>query len=235
MRIHCLRHEPFEGLAAIADWIRLNNHSLTYTHIYFDEPFPSVNEFDMLIIMGGTASVYETDKFSWLKEEKELIRQSINQNKKILGICLGAQLLANVLGSRVYKGLYKEIGWFPINIHHKDVFNLPDLPDELKVFHWHGDTFDLPEGAISIASSEAITNQGFIFGNGIIALQFHIEIDDNQLQMMIHAGSKELTEPGKYIQTASEVLAAKDVLKINHLILFSLLDSLALEKIQSLV
>jgi GMP synthase-like glutamine amidotransferase len=227
MRIHCIRHEPFEGLGEILTWIQLHNHQLSYTHIYLNEYFPPVDGFDLLIIMGGTASVYEQDKFPWLIKEKQFIQKAIEQGKKILGICLGAQLLADALDGRVYRGIYKEIGWLPVVFNLKGLPQLDYFPPVMEVFHWHGDTFDIPHGATLIGSTIGIENQGFVFGNNIIALQFHCEMNLEQLQMIINAAGAELLNEGKYIQTEKQIFEKVNLLQANTRLMFDILDHLA--------
>lgn len=227
MRIHCILHESFEGLGCINDWIIAKKHSFTITHTYLNETFPDVNAFDLLIIMGGTASVYEMDKHQWLKEEKKFISRAVKKDCKILGICFGAQLLADVLGAKVYKGPYKEIGWFPVSFNKTDLSQLHFLPEIMDVFHWHGDTFDIPVGAVRMGSSEAIPNQGFVFGKNIISLQFHLEMNSQQIQTMLKSGASELKENAKYIQSVEQILSNNDFFADNNRLMYSILDYLS--------
>jgi GMP synthase-like glutamine amidotransferase len=229
MKIHCVRHEPFEGLAIINNWIQSNNHQLSFTHIYLGESFPLIEEFDLLIIMGGTASVYEKERFPWLNVEKKFIQEAIKKGKKILGICLGAQLLADALKGKVYKGPGKELGWFPVEFNNANLSGFNFLPDKLDVFHWHGDTFDIPPGAIRIGSTKLVKNQGFIFGKNIIALQFHCEMDTEHLRTMIDSAGHELTEGGNYIQSAEEILEKEQLIRASNKLMFDFLDYLAKE------
>ncbi len=170
MRIHCIRHEPFEGLAGIQNWIKTQNHKLTFTRTHLSQSFPSDIDFDFLIIMGGTASLYEKKNNHCLEDEKKFIHKAVAADKKILRICLGAQILAQVLGAEVYKNNQKEIGWYDTLFHRNEISDLSFLPDRIVTFHWHGDTFDMPEGAKRIASSEITANQGFIYNSNIIGL-----------------------------------------------------------------
>jgi len=224
MKIHCIRHEAFEGLANISKWIQLNNHQLSYTHIYLDEAFPSVDDFELLIIMGGMASVYEKKSHLWLIKEKEFVQKAINHGKKVLGICLGAQILADALGSKVYKAPFKEIGWFPLEFNINELPKLKFLPDKLEVFHWHGDTFDIPTGAVRIGSSELIQNQGFICGKSIIALQFHCEMNIEQLNMMIKGAGQDLLNKGKFIQSEKEIMEKVGLIPTTNQLMFDILD-----------
>lgn len=229
MRIHCILHETFEGLASINDWILKNNHTVSFTHTYLKESFPDVNSFELLIIMGGTASVYEEEKYTWLIEEKRFIHQAIINNRKILGICLGAQLLADILNAKVYKGPEKEIGWFPVHFNQTEMSGLSFLPEKQTVFHWHGDTFDIPDHATKIGFSEAIPNQGFVYNDKIIALQFHLEMNENQVRLMLSHGKKELTTIGKYIQGENQILENLNFFADNNRLMYAILDYLALK------
>jgi len=211
MNIHAIYHAEFEGLGFIEDWILRKGHTLHETMLFDHQPLPATDEFDWLIVMGGPMSVNEEDRHAWLKDEKELIRKARLENKTILGICLGAQLIASSLGGKVYKNLYKEIGWFPVTFFGNKVNpRLSEiLPRELTVFHWHGDTFDVPPGALSIASSEATLNQGFIIDNKIIGLQFHLEMKSENIGMICNACSDELIQ-GAFIQ------GYKKIMQTNH-------------------
>ncbi|MBN2613053.1 MAG: type 1 glutamine amidotransferase [Bacteroidales bacterium] len=226
MRIHYIMHETFEGLGCIHQWIMQHNHEVTLTRSYLSEPYPPADDIDWLIIMGGGMSTYEEDKHPWLKTEKQFIRRSIDSGKIVLGICLGAQLVADALGAKVYPGTYPEIGWFPVSLNTKNLpRELKHLPQSLTVFHWHGDTFDLPEGAIHLASSEATINQAFIYKEKVLALQFHYEMDEISVKTMLsHAGTH--LQKSKYVQTAEEIMAGMHFTAENNRIMYNLLDYL---------
>lgn len=205
MRIHYIQHVPFEGLGYIQTWITENNHTLTATKVWEKEVFPSMDEFDVLIIMGGPMGVYDDHQYQWLAEEKNFIFSAIKEEKKIIGICLGAQLLACVLGATIYTNKNKEIGWFPIQIESSFKEWLgADVPEELSVFHWHGDKFDNPYGGLIQASSEACNHQVFTFGDNKIGLQFHLEANSESIRSMLQHGRHELTE-APYIQDAGTI------------------------------
>lgn len=205
IRIHYLQHVPFEGTGYIAQWARKKGHLLTGTHLYNDEQFPDINEIDWLIIMGGPMSANDTESIVWLQPEKDFIAKAISANKKLIGICLGAQLIASALGSRVYQNNQKEIGWFPVNNPDENNFIL-DRNEVLPVFHWHGETFDLPENAKLLLSSEGCTNQAYIIDNHILGIQFHFEVTHETLEQMLTFGKDELTG-GKYIQTEETIVS----------------------------
>lgn len=220
MRLHYFQHEPFEGLACIEQWATSHKYTITSTHFYKGEPLPSLDEIDVLVIMGGAMSVNDEKELAWLAPEKQFVKQAIDSGKVVVGICLGAQMIASVLGAKVYPNKEKEIGWFPIQWENRA--SLPPafatFPDPLTVLHWHGETFDLPTGAIRIARSEGCLNQGFLYQHKVLGLQFHLEFDHTSTgQMLLHCA--EDLKPGNYVQTAEEIAegsihitAAQDVL-----------------------
>jgi len=207
MNLHYLKHVPFEGLGSIRDWAENAGVNITSTRLYEHDPLPDMDTFDCLVIMGGPMSVNDILQFPWLADEKRFVRNAINQGKTVLGVCLGAQLIVDVLGAAIYPNTHKEIGWFPIRkaAAAKDDRAAAFLPDLLDVFHWHGETFDLPEGATLLASSDACTNQGFIYHERVMGLQFHLETTPASLSALIDNCSHEL-QPGPYIQTAAEMM-----------------------------
>lgn len=209
MRIHYLQHVPFEGLGSIQTWALEHHHPLSSTKFYQNDRLPSLTEFDCLIVLGGPMNIYEEIQYPWLVAEKSLIKQAITANKIVLGICLGAQLIADVLGAKVYPGEQKEIGWFPIKLTNSaDVFR--GLPQEMTVFHWHGDTFDMPPGATHLALSEACLNQGFIYNHRVLGLQFHLESTPESVEQIIAHCGDDCGGLGQYIQSPSQMLAHPD-------------------------
>lgn len=227
LRIHYLQHVPFEGLGCIADWLSAKEHSLSATKFFEKNQLPELSDFDWLIVMGGPMGVYDEEKYDWLSDEKKFIRQAIDAGKTVLGICLGAQLIASALGARVYPNREKEIGWFPIFPASEDQL-LSESTDPFPVFHWHGDTFDLPSGALRLASSETCFNQAFIYKHKVVGLQFHLEVIEESLHQMIAFCGNELVN-GRYIQSAEMML--NNALFIGELNsrMFRLLDVLSKE------
>jgi GMP synthase-like glutamine amidotransferase len=227
LRIHCFQHVIHEGLGSIEEWIALNGHSLTATKFFEGEGLPKISDIDWLIVMGGPMNVDDEEQFPWLADEKKFIRQVIDTGKTVLGICLGSQLVSSALGARVYRNREMEIGWFDIELtpgaqSGKLFFG---MGGRIKVFHWHGDTFDLPENAIHLAYSEACKNQAFIYKDKVLALQFHLEPTWESLLEMTERGRHELTA-GKYIQTEIELLKNKKLIESNKEILFTILNRL---------
>ena len=219
MRFHCLFHVSFETPGLLTDHILERGHSLRTTALFLGEPLPSTAQFDALIIMGGPMSVHDEDAYPWLREEKDLIAAAIREKKKVLGICLGAQLIALVSGARVYPNPQKEIGFWPLRWTEAAAGFFPRLgkeaagrstwlerPADSLVFHWHGETFDLPAGAVLLASSEACVNQAFALGDHVLGLQFHPEVTPEIIRAMIDHEGEELVD-APYIQPAADMLA----------------------------
>jgi GMP synthase-like glutamine amidotransferase len=207
MNIHILQHVPFESPGIITDWAKDHNYPVTYTLLFENEiSWPTMNDWDMLVIMGGPMSVNEEDQFAWLKTEKDFIKQAIATGKPVLGICLGSQLLAEALGAIVYPNKEKEIGFFPVRktAAGKQEEFFEAAPDEWNVFHWHGDTFDLPEGASLLFTSKACKHQAFRKGN-CVGIQFHPEVDVPLIQSMVAHEKHELIK-AVFVQTEEEIL-----------------------------
>ena len=208
MRIHYLQHVPFEGLGNIENWALSKRHQISDTQLYNDEPLPEPEEFDWLIVMGGPMNIYEEDRFPWLAREKTFIKDAIDAGNIVLGVCLGAQLIASVLGAKIHKNQYPEIGWFDVRLtdaaSKSRVFRR--LPERFAAFHWHGDTFDLPPGAAGIAESDACRNQAFECGGGrVIGLQFHLDTTLESIRRLVEHCGDELV-PGEYVQSGDELL-----------------------------
>jgi GMP synthase-like glutamine amidotransferase len=207
MRAHWFQHVPFEGLGSIEPWLKSHGFGVSRTRFFADEALPSMDGIDFLIVMGGPMSVNEEDRFPWLVREKQWVREFMETGRPVLGICLGAQLIASALGARVYPNPVKEIGWFPVR---GDVTPEPGrfaLPSSTTVFHWHGETFDLPAGARRIAASDGCQNQGFQIGMSVMGLQFHLETTHQSARDMVEHGRDELV-PAGYVQSEQDILAA---------------------------
>ncbi len=228
MRAHFFQHEHFEDPAAIRDWLEQNDFSITATKFYEKYRKPVLDNVDWLIIMGGPMGVYDEAKYPWLKDEKKWIAEAIQKNKVVLGICLGAQLIASALDAKVYPNKLKEIGWFPVYkteaAKKQPLFK--DFPQEITVFHWHGDTFDLPVGAVHLAESEGCKNQAFLYKNKVLGLQFHLEATEKLVADLIDNCRNELVSQ-KYIQNIHQLKAGQELYipKIRKK-LFGILDRL---------
>lgn len=205
MNVHILQHVSFEGIGSIDKWLNQRNANVSYSRFYESTDLPALSEIDIVIIMGGPMSVHDESEFPWLVEEKRFLREAISAGIPILGICLGAQLLASALGAKIYKNSQKEIGWF-------DITKVPNpgfqFPDTIKVFHWHGETFTLPPGAVHLARSAACEQQAFQFNDNVIGLQFHLETTPDSINSMIQHCYSEII-PNKFIQTEPVIKSAK--------------------------
>ena len=203
-----LQHHPIEGPGSLTPWLARHTTTTQIVRLYAGEDCPTPEIVDLLIILGGPMSVNDEREFPWLRGEKAFIRQVIDRQRPVLGICLGSQLIACALGAAVKPNPYKEIGWLPIEgLETNTAITLPSTT----VFQWHGDTFALPAGAILLARSSACAHQAFLYQDNVLALQFHLESTPELVQRFIETGSDELVA-APFIQSPQEILAASDEL-----------------------
>ncbi len=195
-KIYVLQHHPVENLGNIADALEGAALAWQYVHVNDGQPVPAnMKGAGGLIVMGGPMGVYQTDRYPWLRDEMRLIEDAVKSNLPVLGVCLGAQILAAALGAKVDRNPNgKEIGWHPIRLHDsaEDDRLMRGLPTTMTPFHWHGDIFDLPPGAISLASSDKTPCQAFRLGDKAYGFQFHFEVTRDGVAAMADAFGKEL-------------------------------------------
>jgi len=225
MRLHVLQHEVFEEPGYILHWAKEKQFSVSFTRFHMQETLPVHEAYDMLVIMGGPMGVHDEDKYPWLAVEKAFIREAIDHQKKIVGVCLGSQLLAHVLGARVYRNRWKEIGFYDVN--HTGVKHplIDGLPKRFTAFHWHGDTYDLPHECQLLYRSEACENQAYVWKNRILGLQFHLEVTPDLLELFLDNADAELQENSPFIQSAAEMRAKTHLLTDINRILGKMLDN----------
>ncbi len=192
-----LQHVAFEDLGLLEPLLTARGFEIQY----MDMAIADLSQRDplapdLLVVLGGPLGAYEDDLYPFLKAEIEFIRRRLDQKLPTLGVCFGSQLMARALGARVYKGAAKEIGWKTLNAVGNGGCLAPVLEADLPVLHWHGDTFDLPDGAELLASTELYPNQAFAVGSHALALQFHLEVDGGRIEQWLvgHACEISITE-----------------------------------------
>ena len=243
IRIHALYHVDFEELSYIKQWADNRGHRITVTRFYENDPLPAQDSFDWLVVMGGPMSIHDESDFQWLADEKTFIQQSINDGKTVIGVCLGAQLIADSLGAKVSPSGIKEVGWLPIQLTEQGLAHplLADLPrNEFTVFHWHGDGFECPKGATPIATSHTWANQGFIYqtpkhaelDTWVLGWQCHFEVTNKSMVDMVSHGQTYIQEAmishPDSVQAADEILAIGDTyMADNNAWLSTMLDKMA--------
>lgn len=232
LSIHAFMHVPFEGLGCIEEWITKHDHAVSYTKFYEGFSLPDPSEIDWLIVMGGPMGVYDEDIYPWLAQEKAFIRKAIENGKTVIGICLGSQLIAEVLGAEVYPNKQKEIGWFDVKLSETAKRHplFEGFEDQFPVFHWHGDTYDLPAGSIHLISSDSCLNQAFLYKDKVLGLQFHFEVTEQLLKGMVENGADELLQ-NETIQSAEQILYQTKSIGTSNKRMFQILDYFAEKKI----
>ncbi|ODS32500.1 MAG: glutamine amidotransferase [Candidatus Scalindua rubra] len=195
MKVIIVKHIDIEGPGTIADFLDDNDVPCEVIDIFNGESLPnSLSGTSAVIILGGPMNVYEEDKYSFLKQEDEFLKEVIEEDLPTLGFCLGAQLIAKAKGTIIKKAPEKEIGWFKVSLN-ENGSNDPifqGFPGEFDVFQWHGDTFDIPDGAVKLAESKLCTNQAFRIGNNVYGLQFHIEVTDEMIYQWMDSYRSEI-------------------------------------------
>jgi len=229
-RVLIIQHADFEGPGAIADWAVARGHNVATTMAARGE-FPLAHEDDLLVILGGPMSAGDEALHPWLAAEKLAIRSAVDAGASALGVCLGAQILAGVLGASVGRNPEPEIGWFPIDLtpaaRTSPAFGA--FPESPVVGHWHGDTFGLPPGATRIATSEACANQGFECSDGrVVGVQFHLEWTAESVDALLGTCASDLV-PGPHVVTAEGFSAGeREYGQECRRLLYAVLDGMAI-------
>lgn len=226
LRTVILQHVPFEGPGSIDDWLAARQATVKTVRLYAGDALPEPADVDLVIAMGGPMSVNDTWFHDWIPAERAFLADCIKQEKAVLGICLGAQLIAAALGARVAPNKDTEIGWFDIQAVTAPEGNFR-FPPKATVFHWHGETFELPPGTHLLARSEACENQAFQLGSRVIGLQFHLETTPDSLEDLLEACGEEI-EPDRWVQDENTIRARlDDAAAANNQLMSAVLDHLA--------
>jgi GMP synthase-like glutamine amidotransferase len=228
MKALYIQHVPFEGPAYIRDICHMHAIILEAWPVFQDTLLPRLADYNLIFIMGGPMGVYDDTEYPWLKEEKKYIEQALHARIPIIGICLGAQLIAEVFGARIYRNKYKEIGWFPVmktaESAAKSVFH-EVLPPEFYAFHWHGDTFELPQGAVHLAQSKACRNQAFVCRENVLGFQFHLESTAESIEELYQHACDEV-EDAPYVQDTHQILST-DHIKASNILMRNIIEKIA--------
>jgi len=210
-----LQHIHCETPGIISDCLQSADIDMRFVRTFKRNPIPSNLDTQAgLIVMGGPMSVYDHDQFPFLLEEQRLIEEALKDDKPVLGVCLGSQLLAATLGAEVKSGAQKEIGWHPVTLTEYAATDAlwKELPARFTAYHWHGDVYDLPQGAVSLASSELTPCQGFRYGTNAYGFLFHMEVTEKIIKNMVAEFQDELEEQcitaGSIIQKTRDYLSA---------------------------
>jgi len=196
-----VRHVAFEDLGIFGPVLSAAGFDLSVMDAGVDELFEPIVSSDLVVILGGPIGVYEDSVYPFLVDEQRALAQRIRDGLPTLGICLGAQLVAAALGARVYPGGRKEIGWTPVQLTEAGGCSCLSKLEGQAVLHWHGDTFDLPEGAERLASTSLYENQAFALGSNVLALQFHPEVDARRFEQWLIGHAGELSAAGVDVAT----------------------------------
>jgi len=194
MKVLIIKHVEIEGPGLIEYCLMREKIPYQILNINSDIRLPRLDDLSHIVILGGPMNVYEEDQYPFLKVEDLFIKEAIERGKSILGICLGAQLIAKALGARVFKASVKEIGWYDVSltrIGSRDPL-FSSLPKTFPVFQWHGDTFEIPKAAKLIATSTDVPHQAFRYGENVYGLQFHLEVTEEMIKDWMYTYKEEL-------------------------------------------
>jgi GMP synthase-like glutamine amidotransferase len=207
VQLLCLTHVAFEGPARVADWARDRGHDLAVARADLSSELAPPQGLGGLVVMGGPMSA--NDSFPWMRRELAFIERVLGQGLAVLGVCLGAQMLAHIFGARVYRAAHKEIGWWPVQGLPNAGTGAVELPESFVPLHWHGETFELPRGAIQLAESQAIANQAFLLDSRVLGLQFHVEATPDSVRAIAQGAGTDISD-GPYEQAAPAMIAECD-------------------------
>jgi GMP synthase-like glutamine amidotransferase len=229
MRIQLIEHDPEDFSSTnISFWAAAKGHQVSQTYICNNDKLPPVDSFDWLMVMGGSQNAWDDQGYSWLQEEKVFVAEALAQGKLYLGICFGAQLLAEALGGKIFPNEHKEIGWHEVSLNHqgRESFLFQDVPSPFVTFHWHSDHFSLPDNCTRLAFSPATENQAFVCSERpAVGLQFHPEYTRNMVRYYA-AGHSQDWVPDRYVGSGVEVLARTEEIRDTYWLMEALLNNM---------
>lgn len=226
MLINCLQHAALEGPGVISDWARERGYSLQVSRLDQGDTPPGAAESDWLLILGGPMGVRDEHLYPWLKTEKHLIRECLDRGTVVVGICLGAQLIADVLGASVSRNRHPELGWFPVATTPEARGRFPLLPRSMQALCWHNDTFAIPSGATLIGGSEACAHQGFFVDDTVLGLQFHLEWPHQEIRKLVEESPAEFEARSRFVQPPHVILSHVEYSQRATSLMGVLLDSM---------
>lgn len=224
LRVCCVQHVPFEGPGALARALAARGAAVSTIRPYEGQPLPPPGDVDLAIVLGGPMSVNDERAHPWLVDEKRWITEAIAAETRVLGICLGAQLIAAAAGAMVRPNGEREIGWHPVECLDDGALG-GALAAPLTPFHWHGETFDLPAGAVRLARSAACEQQAFALGERVVGLQFHLEMTPGGVAALVENCRADLV-PGRWVQSPLEMLSDATRFSAVHARMRRILDAL---------
>ena len=233
MRLHLLEHDPLDYADTNVDrWAAKRGHTVTRTYVCREERLPDLEDVDWLLVMGGSPHAYDEVSNPWLPGEKALVAEALERGTPVLGICFGAQVLAEALGGELYAAGFGEIGWHEVRLtpEGRESFLFRGVPDAFETFHWHVDHFTLPPGCTRLASSRAAPNQAFACRDRPVAgLQFHPECTLELVDFFAREHSEEWV-PDRYVMGKEEVLARNQAMRSTYWLMEAVLDNLVRER-----
>lgn len=223
--VNVIRHLAFEDLGSFTSVLEAGGYQINYYEAGYDD-LSAIDPLsdNLLVVLGGPISVNDTEIFAFIEDELALLKQRVTADKPTLGICLGAQLIVRALGAYVFPGPTKEIGWHVLTLTKAGEQSALRYLDgkHCSMLHWHGETFDLPEGAVLLASSQNYHNQAFAYGNNVLALQFHPEVTQRGLERWFigHIGEISQTEGVSVKQLRDETHVKSNQLEVQGELFF---------------
>jgi GMP synthase-like glutamine amidotransferase len=209
MNVLIIKHIDIEGPGLIEYCLRHEKIPYQILTLNLSVCLPKLDDLTHVVILGGPMNVYEEERYPFLREEDLFIKEAIQRGKSILGICLGAQLIAKALGAKVLKAPVKEIGWYDVSLTRIGSIDhlFSQLPKTFSVFQWHEDTFDIPHGSICIATSSLIPYQAFRYGENAYGLQFHLEVTQEMIREWMETYKEEFEESQVPLLSKLKILA----------------------------